>query len=109
MGLDDVSSTLTDPKQDTERRVEGKALLEQVASMATPRVPKNGILHGPERHSLELHANRRVTEILLQSGEVAEDHDIVKIIHWEASVTEEVDHQIVVLLRKLPFLKSFGS
>lgn len=40
VGLDDVSSTLTDPKQDTERRVEGKALLEQVASMATPREAK---------------------------------------------------------------------
>lgn len=32
VGLDDVGSTLTDPRQDTERRVEGKALLEQVAS-----------------------------------------------------------------------------
>ena len=35
VGLDDVE--LTDPRQDTERRVEGKALLEQVVSMATPR------------------------------------------------------------------------
>ena len=38
VGLDDVE--LTDPRQDTERRVEGKALLEQVASMATPREAK---------------------------------------------------------------------
>lgn len=37
VGLDDVSGTLTDPSQDTERRVEGKALLEQVASVATPK------------------------------------------------------------------------
>ena len=35
VGLDDVE--LTDPRQDTERRIEGKALLEQVVSMATPR------------------------------------------------------------------------
>lgn len=35
VGLDDVE--LTDPRQDTERRVESKALLEQVVSMATPR------------------------------------------------------------------------
>ncbi len=40
VGLDDVSGTLTDSKQDTERRVEGRALLEQVASMATPREAK---------------------------------------------------------------------
>ena len=38
MGLDDVE--LTDPRQDTERRVEGKALLEQVVSMATPKETK---------------------------------------------------------------------
>lgn len=37
VGLDDVRSTLTDPRQDTERRVEGKALLEQVVNVATPR------------------------------------------------------------------------
>jgi len=37
IGLDDVSSTLTDPRQSTERRVESKALLEQAASVATPR------------------------------------------------------------------------
>ena len=37
VGLDDAGSTLTDPRQDTERRVEGKALLEQVVNMATPR------------------------------------------------------------------------
>ena len=35
VGLDDVE--LTDPRQDTERRVEGKALLEQVVNVATPR------------------------------------------------------------------------
>lgn len=38
VGLDDVE--LTDPRQDTERRVESKALLEQVVSMATPRETK---------------------------------------------------------------------
>ena len=37
VNLDDVGSTLTDPKQDTERQVEGKALLEQVVSVATPK------------------------------------------------------------------------
>ncbi len=40
VGLDDVSNTLTDPRQDTERRVEGKALLEQAASVATPKEAK---------------------------------------------------------------------
>lgn len=40
VGLDDVGGTLTDPRQDTERRVEGKALLEQVASVATPKEAK---------------------------------------------------------------------
>lgn len=35
VGLDDVE--LTDPRQDTERRVESEALLEQVASVATPK------------------------------------------------------------------------
>lgn len=40
VGLDDVGNTLADPRQDTERRVEGKALLEQVVSMATPRETK---------------------------------------------------------------------
>lgn len=35
VGLDDVE--LTDPRQDTERRVEGKALLEQVVNVAIPR------------------------------------------------------------------------
>ena len=35
VGLDDVE--LADPRQDTERRVEGKALLEQVVNVATPR------------------------------------------------------------------------
>lgn len=38
VGLDDVE--LTDPRQDTERRTEGKALLEQVVSMATPKETK---------------------------------------------------------------------
>ena len=38
VGLDDVE--LTDPRQDTERQVEGKALLEQAASVATPREAK---------------------------------------------------------------------
>ena len=37
VSLDDAGSTLTDPKQDTERQVEGKALLEQVVSVATPK------------------------------------------------------------------------
>ena len=37
VGLDDVGNTLADPRQDTERRVEGKALLEQVVNVATPR------------------------------------------------------------------------
>lgn len=37
VNLDDASSTLTDPKQDTERQVEGKTLLEQVVSVATPK------------------------------------------------------------------------
>ena len=40
VGLDDTSSTLTDPRQDTERQFEGKALLEQVASVATPKEAK---------------------------------------------------------------------
>lgn len=35
VGLDDVE--LTDPRQDTERRVEGKVLLEQAVNVATPR------------------------------------------------------------------------
>ena len=38
VGLDDVE--LADPRQDTERRVEGKALLEQVVNVATPREAK---------------------------------------------------------------------
>ena len=39
VSLDDMSShnTVSDPKQDTERQVEGKALLEQVVSVATPK------------------------------------------------------------------------
>ena len=37
VNLDDASSTLTDLKQDTQRQVEGKALLEQVVSVATPK------------------------------------------------------------------------
>ena len=37
MSMDDTDSTLTDPRQDTDRQVEGKALLEQVVSVATPK------------------------------------------------------------------------
>ena len=37
VGLEDAGSTLTDPRQDTERQVEGKALLEDVVKMATPK------------------------------------------------------------------------
>ena len=40
VGLDNVRGTLTAPEQDTERRVEGKALLEQAATVATPRESK---------------------------------------------------------------------
>ena len=36
VGLDAVSDTLTDTRQDTEQQVEGKALLENVVSIATP-------------------------------------------------------------------------
>ena len=43
IGLDDLRSTLTDPKQDTERRVADKAILEQVLSAATPQEDK--IIH----------------------------------------------------------------
>lgn len=67
-------------------------------------IPENGILHGSERHSLELHASRRIAEILLHSGEIPENHNIVEIIHREPPVAEKVNHQIVVLLRKLSFL-----
>ena len=38
VGLDDAE--LTDHRQDTEQQIEGKVLLEQVASMATPREVK---------------------------------------------------------------------
>lgn len=37
VGLDDVGSTLADPRQNVERQTEGKALLEQVISVATPK------------------------------------------------------------------------
>lgn len=37
VGLNDAGSTLLDPQQDTERQVEGKALLEQAANVATPK------------------------------------------------------------------------
>lgn len=37
VGLDDVGGTLTDPRQDTERRVVSKALLEQAAKVATSK------------------------------------------------------------------------
>ena len=40
VSLDDVGRTLADPKQEAERQVEGKALLERVASVATPREAK---------------------------------------------------------------------
>ena len=40
MGLDDVGNTFADPKQETERQVEGKELLEQVASVATSKEAK---------------------------------------------------------------------
>ena len=40
VGLADAGSPLTDPRQDIERQIEGKVLLEQVASMATPREVK---------------------------------------------------------------------
>ena len=40
VGLDDVSSTLTDPRQDVERQTERKALLEQAVKVATPRESK---------------------------------------------------------------------
>lgn len=37
VGLDDVGNTLADPRQNVERQTEGKALLEQVVSVATPK------------------------------------------------------------------------
>ena len=37
VNLDDIENVLTDPKQDTERQVEDKTLLEQVISVAAPR------------------------------------------------------------------------
>ena len=37
VNLDDAGSPLTDPRQDTERQVEGKALLERVVNVATPK------------------------------------------------------------------------
>ncbi len=40
VGLDDFKNTITDPRQDTERQVEGKALLEQAVSVATPKEAK---------------------------------------------------------------------
>ena len=40
VSLDDVKGTLVDPIQDTERQIEGKALLEQAASIATPKEAK---------------------------------------------------------------------
>ena len=43
VGLDDAGRTLTDPRQDTERKVEGKALLDQVVTVATPKEAK--IIH----------------------------------------------------------------
>ena len=40
VGLEDAENTLADPRQDTERRVESKALLEQAAKVATPKEAK---------------------------------------------------------------------
>lgn len=37
VGLDDVGGTLADPRQNVERQAEGKALLEQVVNVATPK------------------------------------------------------------------------
>ena len=37
VGMDELGNALTDPRQDTERQIEGKALLEQVVSVATPK------------------------------------------------------------------------
>ena len=37
VSLNDAGSALTDSRQDTERRAEGKALLEQVVKVATPK------------------------------------------------------------------------
>ena len=37
VSLSDKDSTIPDPRQDTERQVEGKALLKQAASVATPK------------------------------------------------------------------------
>jgi len=38
--FDEIGGTLADPRQDTERQIEGKALLKQAASVATPREAK---------------------------------------------------------------------
>ena len=40
VGLNDAGSTLLDAKQDTERQVKSKALLEQVVNVATPKEAK---------------------------------------------------------------------
>lgn len=37
VSLNNAGSTLSDPRQDTERQIEHKALLEQVVSVATPK------------------------------------------------------------------------
>ena len=37
VSLNDKASMIPDPRQDTERQVEGKALLKQAASVATPK------------------------------------------------------------------------
>ena len=51
VNLDDAD-TIQDPGQSTERQVEGKALLEQAASVATPREAKiiSFLLHGFALH-----------------------------------------------------------
>jgi len=41
--LDDISSTLADTRQDTQRQIESKVILEQAVSTATPRQAK--IIH----------------------------------------------------------------
>lgn len=52
VGLDDVGGTLADPRQNVERQAEGKALLEQAASVATPKETRiiNFLLDGFALH-----------------------------------------------------------
>ena len=60
-------------------------------------LPKNGILHSPERHSLERYSGRRIAEILLHSGEITKDYDVIKIIHRETFAAKVINDHIVVL------------